>query len=588
MVDYTGGSINIVEDDFLDEENVNIVNTTKGFPKVVSSDFFPTAPTITNPSAMETYAPFLLDQESYLKEYGAPSITDEELEKVYGKSDYTNERNMAIAQAGFALMQPTQGGQIASSISAAGQQLTANLSAIQSARRKESKANAVGLINAKMQREAKQTLERKAVFDANRGLLMQVAGKDYDVEIAANAATQAAYVQAFKASQGKWADYQLEGVKPKAVQVRTKNAEGELEGDAFDAYVVQSINEADGSLNPPQYYKPTNEIGENGEVQYELIENAEGIVEVKTNITGTPNDFKTSGASKFIDILSGLQNTDRGLLTLDLMYQSFLDKPGRAGAFAGMQKYIQTYSQIFSDTFNSQYNGFFNEDKTLSDGRKIKEGEKFQSLSSSINFTINTEKYQSDLKAGLINKEDHEALLAANKSFDQLGAIGRGQMAAEINGGKNKFGEELFESDAQKDAIFTKLGWFDTELPANEVRANSIIYAIARARKSSGRLNLDDIERAAKDLNIYGDSSVDVMVKIKELRRQLLASRASSLEQIRYTYSAYYEKMMEDGFANYDRTVTQSLVDKGSDNVGLPAGAGGSFTITLDGELITE
>ena len=38
MVDYTGGSINIVEDDFLDEENVDIVNTTKGFPKVVSSD----------------------------------------------------------------------------------------------------------------------------------------------------------------------------------------------------------------------------------------------------------------------------------------------------------------------------------------------------------------------------------------------------------------------------------------------------------------------------------------------------------------------------------------------------------------------
>ena len=163
-----------------------------------------------------------------------------------------------------------------------------------------------------------------------------------------------------------------------------------------------------------------------------------------------------------------------------------------------------------------------------------------------------------------------------------------GQIAAEINGGKNKFGEELFENDAQKDAIFTKLGWFDRELPANEVRANSIIYAIARARKSSGRLNLDDIERAAKDLNIYGDSSVDVMTKIQELRRQLLASRASSLEQIRYTYSAYYEKMMEDGFANYDRSVTQGLVDKGSDNVGLPAGSGGSFTITLDGELITE
>ena len=73
----------------------------------------------------------------------------------------------------------------------------------------------------------------------------------------------------------------------------------------------------------------------------------------------------------------------------------------------------------------------------------------------------------------------------------------------------------LFENEDEKQAIYNKLGFFDTELSANEVRANSIIYAIARARKSSGRLNLDDIERAAKDLDIYGDSSVDVVNKNK-------------------------------------------------------------------------
>ena len=579
MVQYSGG-----ENIFEDEEIIVPNNTTTSFPRLVTQDFFPTVPDLINPSAMEAYAPFLLDQESYLKEYGAPQISDEDLEKVYGKSDYTNERNLAIAKAGFALMQPTRGGQIGASISAAGQGLTNDLAAIQGARRKEAKASAVGLINAKMQREAKQTLERKAVFDANRGLLMQVAGKDYDADIASDKATMAAYTEAYKASQSKWADYQMKGVEPTRVQVRLKGADGELEGNPFDAYVVQSIAE-DGSLNPPQYYKPTNQIGPNGEVMYELIDNPEGIIEVKTTITGTPDDFKTGSTSKFIDSLSGLQTTDRGLRTLDLMYESFLDKPGRAGAFAGLQKYMQTYSQIFSDFYNRQYNDFFNEDKTLSDGRKIKAGEKFQSIQSSIKFTLNSEKYLSDLKAGLINKEDHEALVAANKSFDQLGAIGRGQMAAEINGGKDKYGKELFESEEERRAIYNKLGWFDTELPANEVRANSIIYAIARARKSSGRLNLDDIERAAKDLNIYGDSSVDVMVKIKELRRQLLEARADTLEQIKYTYPAYYAKMMEDGYAEYDSKRTDEIIASGSGE-GLPAGKGESYTITLDGELV--
>tara|TARA_R110000824_G_scaffold244286_2_gene433017 strand:+ start:827 stop:2593 length:1767 start_codon:yes stop_codon:yes gene_type:complete len=586
MVEYSGGD-NIFEEEI--QDNIVIDNNTKvgAYPRLVPSDFFPEVPTLSNPSAAEAYLPFLLDQESYLKEYGAPQISDEELEKVYSKSDFTNERNLAIAKAGFALMQPTQGGQIGASISAAGQGLTNDLAAIQGARRKEAKASAVGLINAKMQREAKQTLERKAVFDANRGLLMQVAGKDYDAEIASDKALMAAYTDAMKSSQTKWTDYQMKGVEPKRVQVRMKGASGELEGNAFDAYVIQSINEADGSLNPPQYYKPTNEVGANGEVMYELIDNPEGIVEVKTTISGTPDDFKSSsGTTKFLDALSGLQTNDRGLRTLDLMYQSFVDKPSRAGAFAGVQKYVQTYSQIFSDFYNSQFNNFFNEDKTLSDGRKIKGGEKFQSLSSSINFTLQSEKYLADLKAGVINKEDHEALVAANNSFSQLGAVGRGQMAAEINGGKNKFGIELFENEDERRAIFNKLGWFDTELPANEVRANSIIYAIARARKSSGRLNLDDIERAAKDLNIFGDSSVDVMVKIKELRRQLLEARADTLEQIRYTFPAYHAQMMEDGYAEYDSKRTDDLINQGAGSGSLDKGAGSTFTITLDGEVV--
>ena len=551
MVDLSGS--NTDELFFEDEDIVSSGKTTGAYPRMVKSDLFPEAPILNNPSAMEAYAPFLLDQESYLSEYAYPQLSDEELEKLYGTSDYRNERNLAIAKAGFALMQPTRGGQIGASISTAGQGLTNDLMAIQGAKRKEAKANAIGLINAKMQREAKQTLERKGVFDANRGLLLQVAGKEYDAQIAADKAMMAAYTDAMKSAQTKWADYQIKGVEPKRVQVRMKGPSGELEGNAFDAYVIQSINEEDGSLNPPQYYKPTNEVGPNGEAMYELIDNPEGIVEVKTTITGTPEDFRS-----------------------------------KSGTFAGLQKYMQTYSQIFSDFYNQQYNGFFNEDKTLSDGRKIKAGEKFQSIQSSIKFTLNSEKYLADLKAGLVNQEDHEALVAADKSFDQLGAVGRGMMAAEINGGKNKYGVELFENEDERIAIFNKLGWFDTELPANEVRANSIIYAIARARKSSGRLNLDDIERAAKDLNIFGDSSVDVMTKIKELRRQLLEARADTLEQIKYTFPSYYEQMMDDGYAEYDSRRTDNLINQGAGSGSLEKGAGSNFTITLDGEVVVN
>ena len=158
-------------------------------------------------------------------------------------------------------------------------------------------------------------------------------------------------------------------------------------------------------------------------------------------------------------------------------------------------------------------------------------------------------------------------------------------MAAELSvgNGKNKFGQNLFENEEQRKAIINKLGWFDTELSANEVRANAIIYAIARARKSSGRLNLDDIERAAQDLNIYGDSSVDVVKKIEVLKKQLLGSRNDDLGQIELIFPNYYKTMIEQGYGSYDGRKTSELVGSGikdsSDDFQF------DFTITEEGLL---
>ena len=85
MVQYSGGE-NIFEEDVQDSSLVVEDNNKVGaYPRLVASDFFPEVPTLSNPSAMEAYLPFLLDQESYLSEYGAPKISDEELEKVLRK-----------------------------------------------------------------------------------------------------------------------------------------------------------------------------------------------------------------------------------------------------------------------------------------------------------------------------------------------------------------------------------------------------------------------------------------------------------------------------------------------------------------------
>lgn len=566
-------------EDIFDEE---VATTSPAFPKVLPSTFFPEKPTLSGVSAAETFLPLLLDQESYLKDFATPTMTDEQIEKAFAVDDGSDLRNMAIAKLGFSLLQPTEGGRIGPAIAQAGQTLTNDLMKIKQQQKKEQKAAQIGMINAKMKRDAQNILDRKSVFDMNRQLLTTIAGKEYDAKIAADKALMDLYKSQVQAATSKFQDYQLEGVKPKKVQVAMRDAEGGV-GEAFTAFVVQSIND-NGSLSAPQYYKPSNEMGADGLPQMELIENPEGIVEISLAKTGTPEDFSSkSGVTKFQDVFSGLQTKDRAILTLDKLYNSLMEKPGRAGFLAGIQKRFQTYAQIFSDAYNYQFNNFFTEDKTLSDGRVIKKGEKFQNLASTLNIYLNDPKLQQDLERGVITQEEYDGLVQANNAFEQLGVVGRAQMAAEYNktGGKNKFGQPLFENEEQKQMIYNKLGFFDTELSANEVRANAIIYAIARARKSSGRLNLDDIERAAKDLDIYGDSSVDVLTKINVLKNQLVGSRNDDLSQIQIIFPKYYDSIIEQGYGTYDGRAASELVAGGKE-----AGAGDfnyEFKITEDG-----
>ena len=565
-----------MEDIFEDE----VATTSTAFPSVLPSTFFPDKPELSGVSAMEQFLPLMLDEESYLKKFATPTMTDEQIEKAFAVDDGKDLRNMAIAKLGFSLLQPTEGGRIGPAIAQAGQTLTNDLMKIKQQQKKEQKAAQIGMINAKMKRDAQNILDRKSVFDMNRQLLTTIAGKEYDASVAADKVLMDLYKSQVQAATSKFQDYQLEGVKPKKVQVALRDAEGGV-GEAFSAFVVQSIKD-DGSLSAPQYYKPSNEMGADGLPQMELIQNPESIVEISLSKTGTPDDFSSkSGVSKFQDVLSGLQTTDRALLTLDSLEQSLMDKPGRAGFLAGIQKRFQTYAQIFSDAYNYQFNNFFEEE--YMDERTGKKKQKFQELSSTLNIYLNDPKLQKDLERGIITQEEYEGLQQANNAFEQLGVVGRAQMAAEYSktGGKNKYGQDLFENDEQKQAIFNKLGFFDTELSANEVRANSIIYAIARARKSSGRLNLDDIERAAQDLNIYGDSSVDVVTKIRVLKQQLLGSRNDDLGQIQLIFPNYYKTMIEQGYGAYDGRVTSELVGSGikdsSDDFQF------DFTITEEG-----
>tara|TARA_R100001509_G_scaffold60698_1_gene33520 strand:- start:2895 stop:4721 length:1827 start_codon:yes stop_codon:yes gene_type:complete len=552
----------------------------------------PNKPVQTPVNAFDYYAPFVLDKESYMKDFATPGLTDAQIDELYQPTDFKSERRGALAKFGFGLLRPTPMGRIGDSLAAAGAQLSADMSAINTAQKQNAQQMKQAKVTAKLQRDAKRTLDNKFIFDSNRALFMDIANKNYMADLQANEKEMEVYNQLMKTAQAKFLDHGLEVTTPKQLTVARVQEDGSL-GNVFTAFTLQQ-DLGDGKFSAPQYYRQTDKIGSDGLPVMELITDPANIVAIPVSMTGKKSDYGSStGMTTFRDILSTIQTTDRALLTLDELEQSFREDPSRAGFVAGIRGRFQTYLQIFSDLYNSQFNDFFSEsDLVQFDTPSIhltgeyqgQEMKKFQSLSTSLNLYLQDPQTLDDIRTGKISENDLKALQSANDVFAQLSAQGYAQMRTEARGGTNHLGVPLFEAtpgsgrtaDEERQLIFKKLRLFDTELPANQVRANSIIYAIARARKSSGRLNLDDIQRAAQDLNIYGDSSADVIAKIGVLRDQLMRARNDNLAEIKFMYGTgkdnFYDRLLDAGYGNYDRSLTTGYVTNPKADAYLPTG----------------
>lgn len=68
--------------------------------------------------------------------------------------------------------------------------------------------------------------------------------------------------------------------------------------------------------------------------------------------------------------------------------------------------------------------------------------------------------------------------------------------------------------------------FFDPKLSQNEVFENSLAYALARARKGGGRLNLQDVANARPDVEVTGLKSVDeVLAKLEAVDQEIAESQ---------------------------------------------------------------
>ena len=124
---------------------------------------------------------------------------------------------------------------------------------------------------------------------------------------------------------------------------------------------------------------------------------------------------------------------------------------------------------------------------------------------------------------------------------------------------------------------------YDPELAKNRVRQNSVIYALARVRKTTGRLNLDDIKRAAAALDpsfisAYGIRSAlsEVILQMEEYidnHKRMYESHTGRSFDVRYPTERFPEGPMPEEGTPERETWNEQMI-KHSETLGLPSGFG--------------
>ena len=473
------------------------------------------------PDKPETLKPLdltgaMLNMDAYATMFTQPKKTEAELAAMFPETSYKSDKYLALAKAGLALMQPTIGGRIAPSIANAGTQLLNDVSAI-SAKERAAKAKArAGKISYKQQEDANFLQAKAQAFGINQALKTKELTTNFEQRAKRNASEWEAYTKMANTNLSEALKFGMKKFEQKPVKIR-----GVFGGVTKDMA---------GFLVNGQYYIPTTKKDSvTGDFIYELVDDPTNI-EIISSTTQAVDDV-TKNMTQYNEIFADYNNIGKNIYSLRQIMRSV--DPGQGGdptrvAITGfIRKQVQKYGQIASDFtkdfFGNEYIDPITGDRKGGKGKTVWLSDLSDIIAMSEDGSIN-DTQRENFK--MINN------LLSSIEADGLGLIDR---ARKEDLSLHFEGDTEAERQANKTAIFNRLQ-FDKKIPENEARAQAIIYALARARKSSGRLNLDDIERAAETLNIYNDSSQAILTKLKVVEEELIAAHQTQADLLKRNF----------------------------------------------------
>ena len=442
--------------------------------------------------------------------------------------NYKFDKYLALARLGVNLMQPTPGGAIAPALANAGDAFIKDLASI-SERQRQEKAR-LGQIEDAQERERRNYILESAQRSDNavKALQAQLITSAFQFNQQADTRTND-YVRDLNKMFYQYQYNNDTNALKKHMEIlkdqhnKDPKVLYDQETGTFRSGYIQQ-NEA----GIPVPYFPVLKDG-----QFVFVPKVDAIV---TNFTLNDKDDFDPGAKQVMELASKINSAKQSLKFIRDVQQSIIENPGIVGLPGFFTQFTQSVGSTAFDIIDAL---------------------KAKGAIDSKAYDKNVNRIQSQvighLKENYVRYNDTGDKNANNFSTDR--ALGTDEY-------------EIYRE------------FFNPEIAKNQVRLNSIYYALARARKSTGRLNVDDIRNAKESIDLYSlGGSDNIKASLNIIYEQIEGQLKSDLLQLDPQYENLIQNIPYTDFvgqtAGQDTFISSSEVQdefvpsKGNTTVGI-------------------
>ncbi len=242
-------------------------------------------------------------------------------------------------------------------------------------------------------------------------------------------------------------------------------------------------------------------------------------VSAAVSSTATAKDTTQLGGKvnkMYIDAFGGINQVGTGVVYLDDLYETSMASGAQLGFVAGLKKKFQSFASAAED-IGVDVLPIYNDLLDLTNQ------EKTEGFDNVVNQSLQQQEQdifqlkQDQLNGKTLSDDDLKALEDENAMKSYLS--GRSHVV------RNK------ETGALEIQALPP-SFIDEDLFKNAVKINSLIYSVARARKPTGRLNVDDIKKASEAIQIYQGGERGVQAALRAVREELADAGQGKVKEL--------------------------------------------------------